>query len=155
MAMRWAVAASAALMLALTGCNRDGAAEPSAVPTTGVTDAMIAAADGNEWLSYGRDYGEQRFSPLTQISDENVSELGLAWFADLDTARGQEATPLMHDGTLCVTTAWSKVLAFDARTGEQKWSYDPEVPRETLPVACTTACCTIPTARSPRSRGTT
>jgi len=136
MAMRWVAAASVALLLALTGCNRDSAAEPSALPTTGVTDAMIAAADGNEWLTYGRDYGEQRFSPLTQISDENVSELGLAWFADLDTARGQEATPLMHDGVLYVSTAWSKVLAFDARTGEKKWSYDPEVPRETLPVAC-------------------
>ena len=97
---------------------------------------MIAAADGNEWLSYGRDYGEQRFSPLTQISDENVGELGLAWFADLETARGQEATPLMHDGVLYVSTAWSMVKAFDARTGELKWSYDPEVPRETLAAAC-------------------
>ena len=130
----WIVAGCAALTLA--ACNRDDAAEPSPLPTEGVTDAMIAAADGNEWLSYGRDYGEQRFSPLTAISDANVSELGLAWFADLDTARGQEATPLMHDGTLYVSTAWSMVKAFDARTGALKWSYDPEVPRETLAVAC-------------------
>jgi quinohemoprotein ethanol dehydrogenase len=136
MGMRQGFAAGAALLLALAGCNRDDAAEPSPLPTTGVTDAMIAAADGNEWLSYGRDYGEQRFSPLTQISDENVSELGLAWFADLETARGQEATPLMHGGVLYVSTAWSMVKAFDARTGELKWSYDPEVPRETLAAAC-------------------
>jgi alcohol dehydrogenase (cytochrome c)/quinohemoprotein ethanol dehydrogenase len=135
---RWIVAACAAL--ALAGCNKsDGtseAAQGSAAPTTGVTDAMIAAADGNEWLSYGRDYGEQRFSPLTQVSDKTVGRLGLAWSADLDTARGQEATPLMHDGVLYVSTAWSKVNAYDARTGELKWSYDPQVPRETLPVAC-------------------
>ena len=132
---KWIVAAGAAL--ALAGCNQlDRAAEPSPVPTEGVTDAMIAASDGNEWLSYGRDYGEQRFSPLTQISDANVGQLGLAWFADLDTARGQEATPLMHDGVLYVSTAWSMVKAFDARTGALKWSYDPKVPRETLPVAC-------------------
>ena len=99
---KWIVAAGAAL--ALAGCGQ-GAGEPSAAPTEGVTDAMIAAADGNEWLTYGRDTGEQRFSPLTQISDANVSELGLAWFADLDTARGQEATPLMHDGVLYVSWA--------------------------------------------------
>ena len=126
----WIVAACAAL--ALTACK--GEDEPSPVPATGVTDAMIAAAGADEWLSYGRDYGEQRFSPLTQISDRNVGELGLAWFADLETARGQEATPLMHDGVLYVSTAWSMVKAFDARTGALKWSYDPEVPRETLAV---------------------
>jgi quinohemoprotein ethanol dehydrogenase len=132
---KWIVAASAAL--ALAGCSKaDKSAQPSALPTDGVTDAMIAAADGNEWLTYGRDYAEQRFSPLTQVSDANVGELGLAWFADLDTARGQEATPLMHDGVLYVSTAWSMVKAFDAKTGALKWSYDPKVPRETLPVAC-------------------
>lgn len=132
----WLAAACAALALSACGKGTGGAGEASAAPTAGVTDAMIAAADGNEWLTYGRDYAEQRFSPLTQISDRNVGQLGLAWFADLDTARGQEATPLMHDGTLYVSTAWSMVKAFDARTGALKWSYDPKVPRETLVRAC-------------------
>jgi alcohol dehydrogenase (cytochrome c)/quinohemoprotein ethanol dehydrogenase len=138
MASRWIVAVCAALALALAGCKRSGneAASPSAVPTAGVTDTMLAAANGDEWLSYGRDYGEQRFSPLTQVSDKTVKDLKLAWFADLDTARGQEATPLMHDGVLYVSTAWSLVKAYDARTGKLLWSYDPKVPRETLPVAC-------------------
>src|SRR6187549_1801321 len=130
---RWMIAAGAAL--ALSACGK-GSPEPSPLPTTGVTDAMIAAADGSEWLTYGRDRGEQRFSPLTQVSDANVGELGLAWFADLDTARGQEATPLMHDGVLYVSTAWSMVKAFDAKTGALKWAYDPQVPRETLVRAC-------------------
>jgi alcohol dehydrogenase (cytochrome c)/quinohemoprotein ethanol dehydrogenase len=97
---------------------------------------MLAAGSGDEWLTYGRDYGEQRFSPLTQVSDKTVKDLKLAWSADLDTARGQEATPLMHDGVLYVSTAWSMVKAYDARTGALKWAYDPKVPRETLPVAC-------------------
>jgi len=126
--------------LALAGCNMAGAGsgERAAVspPTEGVTDALIAAADPNEWLTYGRDYGEQRFSPLTQVDTASVGQLGLAWSADLDTARGQEATPLMHDGVLYITTAWSKVLAFDAATGKPLWAYDPEVPRETLVRAC-------------------
>jgi alcohol dehydrogenase (cytochrome c)/quinohemoprotein ethanol dehydrogenase len=97
---------------------------------------MLTAADGNEWLSYGRDQGEQRFSPLTQVNAATVGQLGLAWSADLDTARGQEATPLMHDGVLYVSTAWSMVKAYDAKTGALKWSYDPQVARETLATAC-------------------
>ena len=133
---RWIIAACTAL--ALVGCKQvgtGGGKSPTVAPTTGVTDAMIAAADGNEWLTYGRDYAEQRFSPLTQVSDKTVGQLGLAWSADLDTARGQEATPLFVDGTLYVSTAWSMVKAYDAKTGTLKWSYDPKVPRETLPVA--------------------
>ncbi len=120
--------------LALAGCNIGPQVSDPA--TSGVTDAMLDAPPPEEWLTYGRDYGEQRFSPLDQITAENVSDLGLAWSADLDTARGQEATPLMHDGVLYISTAWSMVKAYDARTGELKWSYDPEVPRETLAVAC-------------------
>src|SRR5690606_33456098 len=70
------------------------------------------------------------------IHRENVKDLGLAWFADLDTARGQEATPLFIDGVLYTTTAWSKARAYDASTGELLWSYDPQVPGETAVKAC-------------------
>lgn len=128
-----------AAMLPLAACNitsDEKGGTPVAVASSGVTDAMIAQAPEGEWLSYGRDYGEQRFSPLTQITDANADQLGLAWFHDLETARGQEATPLMHDGVLYISTAWSIVKAFDAKTGALKWSYDPEVPRETLVRAC-------------------
>jgi len=93
-----------------------------------VDQKRLTAADGNgEWLSYGRSYNEQRFSPLTKIDTKSVSQLGLACFHEFDTDRGQEATPLMVDGTLYTTTAWSKVYAFDAKTGALKWSYDPKV----------------------------
>jgi len=120
-----------AALLPLAACGKHP------VPATeGVTDAMLIEAPEDEWLAYGRDYGEQRFSTLTQINDDNVGGLGLAWFADLETTRGQEATPLVHDGMLYVTTAWSMVKAYDARTGALKWSYDPKVPRETLVRAC-------------------
>ncbi|MDH4039331.1 MAG: PQQ-dependent dehydrogenase, methanol/ethanol family [Gammaproteobacteria bacterium] len=97
---------------------------------------LAAAGDGANWLSYGRTYDEQRFSPLTAISDKNVGRLGLQWSADLDTARGQEATPIVVDGVLYVSTAWSMVKAFDAATGEPIWSYDPQVPREKLVEVC-------------------
>ena len=97
-----------------------------------VDGARIANADrdpGN-WLTYGRTYSEQRYSPLKKISSDNANRLGLAWFADLDTNRGQEATPLVIDGVMYVSTAWSMVKAYDARSGHLLWSYDPEVPKE-------------------------
>jgi len=94
--------------------------------------ATASAKDdaGNQWPSLGRTSDEQRYSPLTQINTENVSKLGLAWYADYDTNRGQEATPLFIDGVLYVSTAWSKVKAYDARTGKLLWAYDPKVPGE-------------------------
>lgn len=94
------------------------------------------ANDGTEWSNIGFDAKEQRHSPLDQINEENVGELGIAWFKDLPDARGQEATPLMIDGKLYISTAWSKVFAYDAKTGEELWSYDPEVPGEKAVDAC-------------------
>ena len=96
-----------------------------------VDAARITQADrepGN-WMTYGRTYSEQRYSPLARITADNVKQLGLAWYSDLDTNRGQEATPLIIDGVLYVSTAWSMVKAFDAKTGKLLWSYDPAVPR--------------------------
>jgi quinohemoprotein ethanol dehydrogenase len=103
-----------------------------------VDDARITHADqepGN-WMSHGRTYDEQRFSPLKQVNDSNVAALGLAWFRDLDTNRGQEATPIVVDGIMYFTSAWSKVFAVDAATGAPLWSYDPKVPPEWAANAC-------------------
>jgi len=106
-----------------------GLAACQKTPTAGNVDgARIAAADSNaEWVSYGKGYSEQRFSPINQINTGNVGQLGLAWYAQFDTDRGQEATPLVVDGVLYTTTAWSKVYAFDAATGKLLWGYDPKV----------------------------
>ena len=126
----------AALLLLATACSAvdDKAADPGT--TTGIDGARIIAADSGEWLSYGRTYDEQRYSPLDQMNPGNIGELGLAWYADMDTARGQEATPLVIDGKIYVTTAWSKVKAFDASNGKPIWDYDPKVPGETGVKAC-------------------
>ncbi len=111
---------------------------PDARPVDG---ARIARADldPDDWLTHGRDYAEQRYSPLDQIRDDNVSELGLAWSFDFGTHRGLEATPLVVDGVLYTTATWSVVVALDAATGELRWTYDPKVPRE----RASTFCCDV------------
>lgn len=81
-------------------------------------------------MSYGRTYDEQRFSPLTQINKNNVSELGLAWFFETGDKRGLQATPLVIDGVMYVTASWSVVYALDAKTGKQLWRFDPKVPKQ-------------------------
>lgn len=132
-----AVSAGACLMLA--GCGgggTDGSAAAADIATDGVTGALIVKGPDSEWLSYGRTYDEQRFSPLSDINRQNVKDLGLAWFSDLDTARGQESTPLVIDGKIYITTAWSKVRAYDAATGKELWAYDPEVPGESGVKGC-------------------
>ena len=72
-----------------------------------------------EWLTYGFTYDEQRYSPLSKIDVDTVSNLGVAWTYDLKTSRGVEATPIVIDGVMYVTSAWSVVHALDAKTGEE------------------------------------
>ena len=92
-------------MLACAACSRapEGSAPEGHVHgATGAaavsTERLLAAdADRANWLTYGRTYDEQRFSPLALIDDQNVGDLQLAWYYDLDTAhRGQEGTQLVH-----------------------------------------------------------
>lgn len=116
-------------------------APPSDVPARGpaaVDAARLTAAENEpgQWLSHGRTYWEQRFSPLTQIDTATVGRLGLSWFADFDTNRGQEATPIAVDGVLYVSTAWSKVYAFDAVSGRPLWKFDPEVDGQRAVYTC-------------------
>jgi quinohemoprotein ethanol dehydrogenase len=127
-AMRGIAATAAVLLTALAAMPPAPAAGPRPVDSK----ALLGAADDRaDWLTHGRTYDEQRFSPLEQINTGNVKNLGLVWFADLDTARGQEATPLVIDGRIYLTTAWSEVKAYDAVSGKLLWEYDPKVPRET------------------------
>ena len=120
------------------GCQRD---EPGGTDTVGpaaqrarhaaawVDADRVANADSEpeNWLVHGRTNSEQRFSPLDDIGVSNIDQLSLAWYLDLDTARGQEATPIIVDGVMYSTSAWSKLQAVDAKTGLLRWQYDPEV----------------------------
>ncbi|MCB1645473.1 MAG: PQQ-dependent dehydrogenase, methanol/ethanol family [Pseudomonadales bacterium] len=100
-------------------------------------DRIINAdSEPGNWLAHGRTYDESRYSPLKQINDTNVSQMGLAWYFDTGTDRGLEASPIVVDGVMYTSGSWSVVFANDARTGELIWKHDPKVPREWGAKAC-------------------
>ena len=141
--MSLAVAAPA-LLLGLGACSNPPSVSPTPATSANPMGAAAVSAERlinadsepGSWMAAGRNYQEQRFSPLDQINDTNVGQLGLAWYADIDTERGQEATPVIVDGVMYLTTAWSMVKAYDIRTGSQLWAYDPKIDRAKGADAC-------------------
>ncbi len=103
------------------------------------TDLLNAEQTPETWLMYGGTYDEQRFSRLESINAGNVAELGVAWTYELSTNRGVESTPIVVDGVMYVTSAWSVLHALDAETGEELWVYDPDVDR----AVGVNACCDV------------
>ena len=118
--------------------TRTQARQKRLAAASAIDGARVVAADSEpeNWLAHGRTYGEQRFSPLNKINTENVKDLGLAWTYETGTIRGMEASPIVVDGVMFATGSWSKVYALDAKTGEELWTYDPEVPGETARKPC-------------------
>jgi PQQ-dependent dehydrogenase (methanol/ethanol family) len=124
MPFRVLITVSLATFVCTTALAQQGL-QPAAVDAT-----RMLAGEPEQWLSYGRNYEEQRYSPLDQIDASTLRELSLAWYADIPLNRGQEATPIVVDGVIYLASSWSNVFAFDAGSGEQLWRYDPEVPRD-------------------------
>jgi len=137
------------VLFGMSACNQTSSEnEPStstppptvelAPPAAWVNAERLMAADSEpgNWMAHGRTYSEQRYSPLKNVTIDNVSELGLAWSFDLNTERGIEATSIVVDGVMYMTSSWSIVHALDARTGQSLWSYDPQVPKEKLKHGC-------------------
>ena len=119
-------------LLFLAGCavflpnlkaQKKSAASPKQKPAAKIDDAALKNADAKtgEWITHGRDYAETRFSPLNQVNDANVKDLGLAWYIDTQTYRGFEATPIIVDCVMFTTGSWRIVFAIDPRTGKQLW----------------------------------
>jgi quinohemoprotein ethanol dehydrogenase len=107
-------------------------------PVAAVNDARMlnAASDPDNWLVNGGDFQGRHYSSLDQVNQTTISRLGPAWSFDFDTWRGQESEPLVVDGVMYVTTAWSKVYALDATSGKQLWFFDPQIPKERGVDAC-------------------
>ena len=101
-----------------------------------VDDQLLlnAGKTGDEWLMAGGNYWQTRYSPLKQIDSSNVSRLGLAWYYDTGSLPGTlEASPVISNGTLYATLTWGAVFAVDARTGKEKWRWDPGVGHQNFP----------------------
>ncbi|HMH53583.1 MAG TPA: pyrroloquinoline quinone-dependent dehydrogenase [Candidatus Acidoferrum sp.] len=130
-----------ALALLLGGCV---STPPSGQEARGAA-AGSAVVDG-DWPTYGNDPGGTRHSPLAQIDRSNVDRLRVAWtyrtgeLADGAWASGRiafEATPILVDGTLYLSTPFGRVIALDPETGAERWAFDPKVDRSSLFVVIT------------------
>ena len=132
-----AIAAAAMILpISVNAAHAAGTARPLGAAAVDTARQLAADKEPGTWMSSGRTYSEQRYSPLTGINKGNIGKLGLAWFGDVDTERGQESTPVVVDGALYITSAWSMVKAYDAATGRKLWEYDPQVDRATGQIAC-------------------
>ena len=107
------------MALSLSGCSDAlGSNDTSA-------QLMSDNSDGDNWPGYGRTYGEQHFSPLHEIDQDTVEDLGLAWSMDLPLGN-TNTQPIAIDGVLYFATGLSIVHAVDAKTGKELWQYDPQ-----------------------------
>jgi alcohol dehydrogenase (cytochrome c) len=97
-----------------------------------------ALQNDDNWPMYGRTYDNQRFSPLKQINDENVGGLKLAWAFQVGALRSNEASPIVIDGTLYISSSSGPkgVYALDAKTGALKWRFEPDVADDVQPYVC-------------------
>ena len=115
----------------------------TATPTfaAGPTDAdlMNDAATTGDVLTYGMGPQAQRYSPLKTLNTDNVAKLVPTFSFSFggEKQRGQEAQPIVHDGTIYITGSYSRLWAVDARTGEEKWQYDARLPEGIMP------CCDV------------
>ncbi|MBV8592531.1 MAG: PQQ-binding-like beta-propeller repeat protein, partial [Acetobacteraceae bacterium] len=115
-----------------------GAVGAISAPARANDSITQAVADPNEWATSGRDYSNTRFSPLKQINPQNVSQLKLAYAFSLGSLRSNESTPIVVGDTLYVSTSWGPkyVYALDAKTGQKKWQYEPDIPDDVMQYGC-------------------
>jgi alcohol dehydrogenase (cytochrome c) len=127
---RWQWGGALCCLVLVLGCQGRDRANGEAGGSNGgmnaaqADSAMRAAiADSANWPSYGRDYTNQRYSPLRQITPSNASNLTLAWRYKTGIPRAFEASPIVVNGVMYVSTPLNHVIALDARTGRKMWEY--------------------------------
>ena len=119
------------LVVGAAACAAD---TPSrSVSTRMVTDQVLRAAPATRegWYTYGRDWSNQRYAPLTEINRETVASLEPVWQHDLGlylkASTRTESTPLAVDDLLIYTDLKNLVIAVDARNGREHWRYQPRL----------------------------
>ncbi len=119
------IAGSTLIALAAVACAETETPTPTGTLVDGA--ALADAEGGDNWLAYGRNYSEQRHSPLTQVNDGNIAELGVAWYVDLPNDKSLVGTPLVVDGVLYYEGSYNVLRAVNATTGALQWEHDPQV----------------------------
>ena len=104
----------------------------------GLTMGFASIASAQNWPMYGGDTGNTRYSQSTQINASNVDKLKVQWALQLGTTRSQESTPILVGDTLFVTSSFGpkNTFAVNAKTGEVKWTYQPDIPKGIDQYAC-------------------
>lgn len=95
---------------------------------------LNAARDTSNWLHYGRDYSNQRFSPLSHIDTGNVKRLVPKWIYQSGVSSTFQTTPIVADGVMYLSLPFNHVVALDAKTGRQLWRYEHK--RRTQKMCC-------------------
>lgn len=101
-----------------------------------VTDARLRQPEPGEWLMYKRTYDLQAYSPLDQITTENVANLVPVWSFGTGVSDGHEAPPIVNGGLMFATAPFSNLFALDARTGDLIWKYQRSLPSDVAPEVC-------------------
>lgn len=117
------------------GVQADEAAMEKALNPVTQERLLEGTAQGTDWLMYGGNYDNSRFSPLADIDRHNVKKLSVAWVFQTGIPYQFQASPIVADGILYVTAAYNHLYALDAATGELLWKYDHELPRD-LRICC-------------------
>ncbi len=122
----------AAAAVAGTVTSSPAAAQTPAADYTPVTDERLRSPDADDWLMYRRTYDSWGYSPLDQITTDNVAGLVPVWSMSTGVVSGHQSPPMVNDGIMFVTTPEDQVLAIDARGGELLWRYRRQLPEDTL-----------------------
>ncbi|MBE9540204.1 MAG: PQQ-dependent dehydrogenase, methanol/ethanol family [Proteobacteria bacterium] len=134
------MAVSFFLLAALSACtDKSTQQDPAPAPIVNQQRLQELDREPGTWLTGGRDFQQRYFSPLNSINTENVAGLGYAWHHDFDSEHGFESTPSVVDGVLYASGPTGTVVALDAVTGQEKWSFAPQID----PASIRRVCCGV------------
>ena len=102
----------------------------AADPPLVTPERLRAGNAGGDWLTYGGSYANWRYSPLADISRDNVAKLAPAWMLQTGVQGQVAGSPVVADGVLYFTAAHNNLYALDAVTGEQRWHYEHQMPSD-------------------------
>lgn len=97
---------------------------------TPVTNERLLNPEPENWLMYRGTYNSWGYSPLDQITPDNVGKLVPAWTFSTGVTEGHQAPPIVNNGVMFVTSPENQVFAFNAKTGDLLWRYERELPED-------------------------